>query len=215
MTPTGKGAITPQAGVAQQRPLDRAQLGFGGDRDPELPDLSGGKRKFLLEELQDAAEATVAGPLLDEVNAVFSASLEQPFSLAIDEDDPQTVLFVYPSLRADSDSYIQPVIRFEFGARGAQLPAEQRPIVTYVQQAFPDLPGLNAVDVRTLGICHCTLINQNLRVGRLFGGFCTLNYNISTGNTLQYSTPLESFQIASARVRSASRFASSPSSDMA
>jgi hypothetical protein len=29
--------------------------------------------------------------------------------------------------------------------------------------------------------CHCTLINQILRIGRLFGGFCTLNYNISTG----------------------------------
>ncbi|MEY8828915.1 nucleotidyl transferase AbiEii/AbiGii toxin family protein [Sedimentitalea sp. XS_ASV28] len=132
--------------------LDRTQLGFEGDRDPENPDLSSGKRKSLLQDLQDAAEATVAGPLLDEINAVFSASLELPFSLTIDEDDPQTVLFAYPSLRADSDSYIQPVIRFEFGARGAQLPAEQRPIVAYVQQAFPDLPGLNAVDARTLGI---------------------------------------------------------------
>ena len=132
--------------------LDRAQLGFGGDRDPEQPDLSGGKRKSLLEELQDAAEAIVAGPLLEEINAAFSSTLDQPFSLAIDVDDPQTVLFAYPSLRGNSDSYIQPVIRFEFGARGAQLPAEQRPIVTYVQQALPDLPGLNAVDVRTLGI---------------------------------------------------------------
>lgn len=132
--------------------LDRAQLGFGGDRDPENPDLSSGKRKSLLQDLQDAAEATVAGPLLGEINVAFSASLEQPFSLAIDEGDPQTVLFAYPSLRADSDRYIQPVIRFEFGARGAQLPAEQRPIVSYVQQAFPDLPGLNSVDVRTLGI---------------------------------------------------------------
>ena len=132
--------------------LDRAQLGFDGDRDPEQPNLSGGKRRSLLEDLQDAAEVTVAGPLLEEINAAFSATLDQPFSLAIDEGDPQTVLFAYPSLRADGDSYIQPVIRFEFGARGAQLPAEQRPIVTYVKQAFPDLPGLNAIDVQTLGI---------------------------------------------------------------
>lgn len=43
-------------------------------------------------------------------------------------------------------------MRFEFGARGAQLPAEQRTLSTYVQQAFPDLPGLTPVDVRTLGI---------------------------------------------------------------
>lgn len=132
--------------------LDRTQLGFEGDRDPENPDLSSGKRKSLLQDLQDAAEATVAGPLLDEINAAFSAHLDQPFSLHIDAGDPQTVLFAYPSLAGKDTGYIQPVIRFEFGARGAQLPAEQRPIVTYVQQAFPDLPGLNAVDVQTLGI---------------------------------------------------------------
>ena len=29
--------------------------------------------------------------------------------------------------------------------------------------------------------CHCTLINQILRIRRLFGVFCTLNYNVSTG----------------------------------
>ena len=37
--------------------LDRAQLGFKGDRDPENPDLSGKKLKKLLKELQGAAEA--------------------------------------------------------------------------------------------------------------------------------------------------------------
>ena len=63
--------------------------------------------------------------------------------------------------------------------------------------------------------CHCTLINQILRIQGILGRFCTLNYNISTGNTRQCSIPLERLQIASARVRSASRFASDPSSDMA
>ena len=33
--------------------LDRAQLGFDGDRDPEQPNLSGGKRRSLLEDLQE------------------------------------------------------------------------------------------------------------------------------------------------------------------
>ncbi|PTX53849.1 hypothetical protein C8N43_3892 [Litoreibacter ponti] len=132
--------------------LDRAQLGFEGDRDPENPDLSGGKRKTLLQDLQEAAEAAVAGPLLEEINTAFASRLDQPFSLQIDEDDPQTILFAYPSVGADDPGYIKPIVRFEFGARGAQLPAEQRTLSTYVQQAFPDLPGLNSVDVRTLGI---------------------------------------------------------------
>ncbi|WP_227272292.1 nucleotidyl transferase AbiEii/AbiGii toxin family protein [Roseobacter weihaiensis] len=132
--------------------LDREQLGFDGDRYPENTDLSGGKRKSLLQDLQEAAEATVAGPLLEEINTAFSARLEQPFSLQIDEDDPQTILFAYPSIGGHDPGYIKPIVRFEFGARGAQLPAEQRALSTYVQQAFPDLPGLNDVDVRTLGI---------------------------------------------------------------
>lgn len=116
------------------------------------PDLSGGKRKSLLQDLQEAAEAIVAGPLLDEINTTFAARLDQPFSLQIDEDDPQTILFAYPSLGGDDPGYIKPVVRFEFGARGAQLPAERRTLSTYVQQAFPDLPGLAPIDVRTLGI---------------------------------------------------------------
>ncbi|MEM7664155.1 MAG: nucleotidyl transferase AbiEii/AbiGii toxin family protein [Pseudomonadota bacterium] len=132
--------------------LDRAQLGFAGDRDPENPDLSGGKRKSLLQDLQEAAEAAVAGPLLEEINTAFAAHLDQPFSLKIDDGDPQTILFTYPSLDDENPGYIKPVVRFEFGARGAQLPAEQRALSTYVQQAFPDLPGLAVVDVRTIGI---------------------------------------------------------------
>lgn len=98
------------------------------------------------------AEATVAGPLLDEIKTTFATRLDQSFSLQIDEEDLQTMLFAYPSLGGDDPVYINPVVRFEFGARGAQLPAERRTLSTYVQQAFPDLPGLAPVDVRALGI---------------------------------------------------------------
>lgn len=132
--------------------LDRAQLGFEGDSDPESPNFSGGRRKALLQDLQDAAEATVAGPLLEEISSAFSGKLEQPYSLQLDEGNPQTILFAYPSLGGEDQGYMKPVVRFEFGARGALLPAEQRTLSPYVQQAFPDLPGLSQVDVRTLGI---------------------------------------------------------------
>ncbi|WP_293573645.1 nucleotidyl transferase AbiEii/AbiGii toxin family protein [Phaeobacter sp.] len=78
--------------------LDRTQLGFEGDRDPENPDLSGKKQKQLLQELQDAAEAEVSGPLLAEIQVAFDASLDQGFSLTVDPGDAQTLLFAYPSL---------------------------------------------------------------------------------------------------------------------
>lgn len=52
-------------------------------------------------------------------------------------------------------------------------------------------------------VCHCTLINQNLRIQGHFGHFCTLNCSISTGPALQDLTASEHLQIASARARSA------------
>ena len=51
--------------------------------------------------------------------------------------------------------------------------------------------------------CHCTPINQNLWVHGILGHFCTLNYNIFTGCSLQDLTPLERVQIASARASNA------------
>lgn len=132
--------------------LDRAQLGFEGDRDPENPDLSGGKRKSLLQELQEAAEAEVSGALLAEVQAGFNASLDQGFSLSVDPGDAQTLLFAYPSLTNDTGTYVKPIVRFEFGARGVHLPAEVREISPYVHQAFPDLLGSCEVDVKVLGV---------------------------------------------------------------
>ena len=132
--------------------LDRAQLGFAGDRDPENPDLSGKKQKQLLQELQDAAEAEVSGPLMAEVQAAFDANLDQGYSLTVDPSDAQTLLFAYPSLAEDAGSYVKPIVRFEFGARGVHLPAEVREISPYVHQAFPDLLGSGGVDVKVLGV---------------------------------------------------------------
>ena len=127
-------------------------MGFEGDRDPENPELSGGKRKSLLQELQEAAEAEVSGPLLAEIQAAFDAGLDQGFSLTVDPGDTQTLLFAYPSLSDSASGYVKPIVRFEFGARGVHLPAEVREISPYVHQAFPDLLGSGGVDVKVLGV---------------------------------------------------------------
>ena len=134
--------------------LDRAQLGFTGDDDPENPDLSGGKRKALLQDLQKAAEETVKGPLQSELDAAFDVNLNQEFQLSIDRHDAQTLLFAYPSMqqRNASQGYVKPVIRFEFGARGVLLPAEDLTIKPYLSAAFPDLLGSSETSARVLGI---------------------------------------------------------------
>jgi Nucleotidyl transferase AbiEii toxin, Type IV TA system len=134
--------------------LDRAQLGFVGDSDPDNPDLSGGKRKALLQDLQSAAEDCVNGPLLSELQAALSEHLEQGFQLAADPDDAQTLLFTYPSGSAADGvhRYVKPIIRFEFGARGVQLPAEDRIIKPYLSEAIPDLFASPDTVARVLGI---------------------------------------------------------------
>jgi len=134
--------------------LDRAQLGFTGDNDPENSDLSGGKRKLLLQDLQKAAEETVKGPLQSELNAAFDVHLDQGFQLSVDPYDAQTLLFAYPSEEQNSitQGYVKPVIRFEFGARGVLLPAEDLIIKPYLSDAFPDLMITSETSVRVLGI---------------------------------------------------------------
>lgn len=132
--------------------LDREQLGFVGDRDPEDPDLSGKQQKRLLQELEEAAKESVGGQLLAEIQTAFDSSLEQSFTLSIDPSDPQTILFAYPTLAKNDAGYVKPIVRFEFGARGVQLPAEQIDITPYLHQAFPALLADGLVGVKVLGV---------------------------------------------------------------
>jgi hypothetical protein len=132
--------------------IDRQQLGFAGDRDPEDPNLSGNKQKKLLQELEAAAEEAVRGRLLAEIQTAFSSRLEQSFTLSVDPTEPQTILFSYPSLSKSDAGYLKRFVRLEFGARGVQLPAEHIDIAPYLHQAFPDLLTDGLVGVKVLGV---------------------------------------------------------------
>ena len=132
--------------------LDRKLFGFEGNHDPGYPGLSGKKQQKLLKELQGTIETVVSGPLLTEIQDVFSSNLQHDFVLEVDPDDPQTILFKYETPGKNSDEYINPVIRLEFGARGVQLPARQMQISSYIEQVFPDFMGKNETNVKVLGI---------------------------------------------------------------
>ena len=131
--------------------LDRYDLGFDGDRDPAA-DLSGKQRKALLEDLEAAAAAAVAGPVQTALAATMAAALGDAADLSLD-DDPQTLIFTYPKSLDDapgSPAYIQPSVRLEFGARSDHLPFEDRPIISYAAEHFPDLFSAPSVTVKTL-----------------------------------------------------------------
>jgi len=92
--------------------IDREQLGFVGDRDPEGPGLKGKKQKRLLQELEEAAKEAVGGQLLAQIQTAFGSHLEQSFTLSVDATDPQTILFAYPTLAESDVGYVKPVVRF-------------------------------------------------------------------------------------------------------
>ena len=135
--------------------LDRHDLGFAGERDPANPDLSGNKRKKLLEDLSKTASALVQGDLKDQVQAIMQAALpDETINLSITDEDDQTLIFTYPASLDPSGTvpYVRPVVRLEFGARSDHLPAETRTVAPYASEHFPDQFENPATQVRTLSV---------------------------------------------------------------
>lgn len=109
--------------------FDRAGLGFVHDRDPEAPGLSKKRSKTLIDELAAAAETYISGAFREATIERLAKLLpDEPWSLRVDVDDTQTLLFAYPisleqSAYGDVD-YVKPVVRLELGARSDQTPSE-------------------------------------------------------------------------------------------
>jgi len=133
--------------------LDRRDLGFAGERDPANPDLSGKKRKKLLDDLSQTASALVQGGLKDQIQAMMQAALpDETIDLSVTDEDNQTLIFTYPASLEPSGtaSYVRPVVRLEFGARSDHLPAETRTVAPYASEHFPNQFEDPAIEVKTL-----------------------------------------------------------------
>jgi hypothetical protein len=117
--------------------LGRDWLGFAGDGDPER--LTGGKRRDQIDKLAAACAAKVGGELLSALQARARVALKDaPWSIVVDEEDPQTLLFRYPTaLSADASAgYIRREVKIECGARSDSWPAEEKTIQPYVAEAY-------------------------------------------------------------------------------
>jgi hypothetical protein len=109
--------------------VDRAALGFTGERDLAHPQLSTTKRKALDVELREAITKEVARDLLPKLRASFEPILKkQKWMLVPSEEanEEMTLVFYYP--RAfDYKDYLRPQIKLEFG-RGDQQPCAVVPL---------------------------------------------------------------------------------------
>lgn len=121
--------------------IDRECLGFGGD-------TLGGKR---LARLRDTCEQRVVSDLLPALRDRIAAQLSrrERWNLAPSEDDPQTLLFSYPTGYADPDGYVKPVVKIELGARSDTDPALTPTMRPLLARAFPDF-GEPPFSVRTV-----------------------------------------------------------------
>jgi hypothetical protein len=112
----------------------RDDLGFSGDRDPLLSEISGKQRKRLSEELKQAASNYICDKLKEDLEKA-TATILSNFSIVIDEDDSDrsTLLFQNPSLFAsDNTAYIQPRVKLEGGGRSALDPHQDCSIKPFI-----------------------------------------------------------------------------------
>jgi hypothetical protein len=119
--------------------LSREWLGFTGARDPESAP-SRKQRTRLLEELSTTCAEKLRVEVAPALHARFSATLgTNGWSLVIAPDDPQTLLFAYPSVfGTDAGAgYVRPVVKIECGARSDRWPVAEQSLTPYIAEAFP------------------------------------------------------------------------------
>jgi hypothetical protein len=126
--------------------LDRADLGYTGERDPEKDGISRKRAGKLIEDLVGDVERHIAESLLPALHAAIVRHLGEPtdggWSLEIDAQDAQTVNFHYPAALPQAEyagmAYITPRVKLELGARGDPWPTEKKVIRPYAAEDFPD-----------------------------------------------------------------------------
>ncbi len=132
--------------------ISRRDLGFAEARNPEEAGISKGEAKRRLEALVEQCKLTVNEKLLPELRRDFAAMLgPSGWSIDLDADDPQTLVFAYPHSDATAKlKYVRPAIRLELGARSDDWPAVEAEITPYAAEDFPGVFTQAKCLVRTL-----------------------------------------------------------------
>ena len=114
----------------------RSFLGFGDDRDPEC--ASGKERSRRLNALQRACETCIRESLLPSLHASIAGQLGSAadWSLRLDPQDPQTLLFQFPVADISRPGYLLPSVRIELGARSDHWPSESHNILSYIGEGI-------------------------------------------------------------------------------
>lgn len=120
-------------------------LGFGADRDPEA--ASGKEQVRRIDALRDACTACIRESLFPALKAKLIDELpsDHDWSIEIDAQDAQTILFHFPQAGSVGLSYIQPSVRIELGARSDHWPEARHEIRSILGESFGLPLGLATV----------------------------------------------------------------------
>jgi len=115
--------------------LDWRLLGY--DTNEPWENRSKAKQDKFNKETNNKSTIFLKREFLPSIHKDFSGMLEEPFSLDIDNVDPQTICFAYPQIFADAS--ILKVIRMEIGALAAWTPAQSLIITPYAAEKYPSV----------------------------------------------------------------------------
>lgn len=137
---------------------------LGDDASIEAMEAMSGKaRSRQLDAIRDHCSAYITGPLHDWLTDQFRQAMaaagirNAEAKVTVDNKDPdgQTLLLWYPSLFGDRDSYVNPAVRIESGAKSALDPHVTASVVPYIAEELGDpafvVPNITTVSAaRTL-----------------------------------------------------------------
>lgn len=135
--------------------IDRDALGFGGSAGPEHAPR-GKQRKNRLKALKATCQLRIQAELQPALKRSLALALPPERTGTIEqapaEEDPdqQTLLFLYPTMFADSLEYLRPMVKIELGARSDTEPSDSPIIRPYLADVFPDVITDAAFPVRTV-----------------------------------------------------------------
>lgn len=130
--------------------IERQFLGFGDEKAPEKQQTRK-KQTAILEEMAQACAKYIQGDLLKTLGSLIEKKLggKDGWSLIVDPEEDQTLLFYYPAI-SKNESYIRQFVKIEMGTRTDHWPVTVHPIQSYAKFALKDKIDEPEVHVRVL-----------------------------------------------------------------
>jgi len=134
--------------------IERSFLASAESIEPEK-EQSGKENRRRLDRLRKVCQKKISEVIIPELRDKNNRSLSPlgKWSIELDPNDldRQTVLFIYPYIvKSSIESYVQPFVKIEFGARSDHWPIETMNVIPYVS----NVSGINTIEsisVRVLG----------------------------------------------------------------